>query len=56
MTETTRCLACRDDNHNLCPGQRLTGRLIPDPDPYRERTRLVAEWARCECDCRKAAA
>lgn len=44
-----RCAACTAGSHD-CAGEVLTGRQVPDRDPYRDRTRLLPEMVACGCD------
>ena len=51
QTTSPLCGSCLDGDHPLCAGWVRTGRQIPDPDPYRTVTRMLAEWVPCGCGC-----
>lgn len=44
------CPACLGGDHGSCAVTFPTGRQVPDTDPYRDRTRMVAEYATCTCE------
>jgi len=43
------CDPCHAGRHEGCKHSVPTGRLVPDDDPYRDRTRMVPEWVACGC-------
>ena len=46
------CSRCAAGEHVACAGRVGTGRMVPDTDPYRERTQFVPETTACQCECR----
>lgn len=49
-----KCPACEEGRHESCHGSIPTGRQVPETDPYRTATRMVAEYQPCGCDCQNS--
>lgn len=48
------CRGCTVGDHQCTERAQgvPTGRMVPDTDPYRERTQFVPETTACQCECR----